>query len=182
MAERVLDDPGNRDRSYPTSIRAYNNSMEQKGNSESFLPYIVFIIDEFEPLMNGFRTEFEFWINGYEALLRTLTSLKLSEMEKDHIKEVQTRQRKAAITSVFGSFGSILTGVSSVQLAYVALNAALNYAKAVSDANAAASEDALSSVPVVLWAINKECEDTLDREGSKKDYYGDKSRTGYNII
>lgn len=79
-------------------------------------------------------------IRGYETLLGTLTRLKLSEMEKDHIKEVQARQRKAAITNVFGSFGSILTGVSPVQLAYAALSAALNYAKAVMDADAAASE------------------------------------------
>ena len=53
-----------------TSIRAYNNSMEQKGSSESILPYIVFIIDEFEPLMNGFRTEFEFWIKRITAVAR----------------------------------------------------------------------------------------------------------------
>lgn len=51
-------------------IRAYNSFMEQKGEENSSLPYIVFIIDEFEPLMDGFKTEYEFWIKRITAVAR----------------------------------------------------------------------------------------------------------------
>lgn len=50
------------------SILAYNEEAEKTDVEK--LPYIVFIIDEFAPLMLGFRSQFEHWIKRITAVAR----------------------------------------------------------------------------------------------------------------
>lgn len=50
------------------SIKAYNEWAEK--NNKAKLPYIVFIIDEYAPLMVGFREQFEHWIKRITAVAR----------------------------------------------------------------------------------------------------------------
>lgn len=50
------------------SIKAYNEWAEK--NNEAKLPYIVFLIDEYAPLMVGFREQFEHWIKRITAVAR----------------------------------------------------------------------------------------------------------------
>jgi len=93
-------------------------------------------------------------IEAYQALLNNLTELKLSESEKEQLLKQQEAQRKNAVFGVFNSFGSILTGVNPAQIAYVALNAGLNYARAVNDANMQASEKNFSIDQAELKTID----------------------------
>ena len=51
-------------------IYSFNEFLEHKGETKSMLPYIVFVIDEYEPLITGFRSKFEYWIKRITTVAR----------------------------------------------------------------------------------------------------------------
>lgn len=78
-------------------------------------------------------------ISEYGYLLNTLTALKLTQNQKEHIEEMAKLKRKNAIFNSFNSFGSVLYVPSKdpvsigIALAYAALNAGFNYARTVNE-------------------------------------------------
>ena len=50
------------------SIKVFNDVAGK--NNESRLPYIVFVIDEYAPIMIGFKNQFEHWIKRITAVAR----------------------------------------------------------------------------------------------------------------
>ena len=79
------------------SIVAYNEYAEK--NNKERLPYIAFIIDEFEPLMVKFREQFEHWIKRITAVAR-FCGIHLILATKHIDKEVITRVIRFNIPSV----------------------------------------------------------------------------------
>lgn len=51
-------------------ISSFNEFMEHKGETKSMLSYIVFIMDEYEPIITGFRSRFEYWIKRITTVAR----------------------------------------------------------------------------------------------------------------
>ena len=53
-----------------TSIMKYNQKIAEENTDQNKLPYIVFLIDEYEPMMSRHREEFEHWIKRITAVAK----------------------------------------------------------------------------------------------------------------
>ena len=76
-------------------------------------------------------------IEAYNGILSTMTELKLLDNKRKHAEEMAERERKAAITSILSSPGSIFVPGQNpaLSIAYAALSAGLNYAGARAQIN-----------------------------------------------
>lgn len=76
-------------------------------------------------------------INAYTNMLTSLSELKLNADEKEYIEKLAKRNRENAIYNIFNSAGSIFVPGQNpiLSIAYASINAGLNYAGAVKQAN-----------------------------------------------
>lgn len=114
---------------------------------------------EFDLIINNINTSTlkdPYIIDAYSNMLKSLTSLKLTANEKKYAEVLAARERKNAIYNIFNSAGSVFVPGQNplLSLAYASVNAGLNYAGAIKQAEASKEDDDFRISQDLLIAVD----------------------------
>lgn len=114
---------------------------------------------EFDLIINNINTSTlkdPYIIDAYSNMLKSLTSLKLTANEKKYAEVLAARERKNAIYNIFNSAGSVFVPGQNplLSLAYASVNAGLNYAGAIKQAEASKEDNDFRISQDLLIAVD----------------------------
>lgn len=123
---------------------------------------------EFDLIINNINTSTlkdPYIIDAYSNMLKSLTSLKLTANEKKYAEVLAARERKNAIYNIFNSAGSIFVPGQNplLSLAYASVNAGLNYAGAIKQAEALKEDNDFRISQDLLIAVDDARIDLYDK-------------------
>lgn len=123
---------------------------------------------EFDLIINNINTSTlkdPYIIDAYSNMLKSLTSLKLTANEKKYAEVLAARERKNAIYNIFNSAGSVFVPGQNplLSLAYASVNAGLNYAGAIKQAEASKEDNDFRISQDLLIAVDDARIDLYDK-------------------